>query len=123
MTRAEFHQDLLEMVATLNEAAGTPVLSVLHSPVIPPDPAHIPAMFEVRDRVVEYLELHPDTIQGTPKSPTYNWDFVGFIVDLLAPGQPGSELSYAELTAATNVPLETLYNWLHRKPHRIRQHD
>jgi hypothetical protein len=124
MTKAEFHEEVLDLVAALNEAAVAageePIITILQSPALPPDPAHFPAMIAIRDAMAAYRAAHPDAVQGTRKQPTYNWDFAAFFVSLLRPGQPGDGLSYAELAVAADIPPETIYRWLRREPHRIR---
>ena len=118
-TNTKFHREMLEMVTALTDASDKPVISVEDPPGLPVDPSRVPAMLVVQEKVAEYMRLHPDTIQGTPKRPTYSLEFVMFVLEVLA-SMPADRLSYGEISAATNIPVETVYHWIHRKLHRVR---
>jgi hypothetical protein len=110
MTRAQFHEEVVEMIAALHEAAveagEEPVFSIVQSPALPPDPAHLPAMFRLRDLMDAYRAAHPGAVQGPPRQPTYNWAFAQYFLTQVL--ESDDHLSYIEMAVAADIPPETI---------------
>jgi hypothetical protein len=119
---AQFQLDILEFVHDMSDMVdeqGRRIFNVSQSPVLR-HPENFPAITEFRAIVDAYLDAHPGTLQGPRANPTYSFEFVKFVIELLQPGQVGGELDKTEICAATGIPLATLLKWFQRKPYRIR---
>lgn len=92
---------LRELLATLAGKPGRPVS----------DPAPAEAQLAVSRAIQEYLMRHPGSAYLEHERYCYLDDFRRFIVGLVEPGQPGSGLSVAQLSDASQIPLGTLKNW------------
>ncbi len=56
----------------------------------------------------------PATIIGPDGRTIYTDDFLGFVMSLAAPGEPGRGLSTSELACVSGVPIAVLNDWLRR---------
>lgn len=92
---------LRELLATLAGKPGRPVS----------EPAPAEAQLGVSRAIQDYLMRHPGSAYLERERYCYLDDFRRFIVGLVEPGQPGSGLSVAQLSDASQIPLGTLKSW------------
>ena len=79
-------------------------------PVEPP--AELVARQQLASAVLEFLIAHPGAMIAGSERNRYSDGFRRFIVGLLAPAEPGFELSLPVVAEVTHIPLETLRDWM-----------
>lgn len=92
---------LRELLPTLAGKPGRPVS----------EPAPAGARLAVSRAIQAHLMRHPGSAYLEGERYCYLDEFRRFIVGLLEPGQPGSGLSVAQLSDASQLPLGTLKSW------------
>ena len=73
----------------------------------PPEAGIVP----VYQAIQGYLYTHPGAVRKVDERFQYSDDFRHFILGLTEPGQPGADLSIAQLADTVGLPLETLREW------------